>query len=467
MANVILWSSTDIPRGNNLRSPGRSLGAYQLASWLRFNGYSVKVIDFCGLMLVDDLVKITEKYIDTNTVTIGVSNTFWRTEGWNPSEKFTYSEPTWVISARKNIEDRYPKIEWTMGGARTYQYQQDNWIKFYNHAEDDYLKWLDETTNQKFKFRKNFDIGVSFNRFQKDDVIQSHEVLPIELGRGCMFKCKFCAYDKIGKTPGTYSRNYECIKEEILDHHTKWGTTRFYYIDDTVNESIEKVKALSYIAQSMPFKLEWIGYLRADLIWAKPETEKLLIDSGLKSAFFGIESFEKESSNLVGKGWSGKHAKDWLLEKRQKWGNNITWQLGLITGIPGQTLEQLEQDSEWLIENDMNCWHWSYLWLEPGYYQSEFNKNADKYGFIFTDKKLPWLWKHEYWDLNKAITISEKLNNDAHLHLKIAAWQLGEYASLGYDFSELLSMYQKDKPKKQIINKIEKFMNNYVSQSLK
>jgi radical SAM superfamily enzyme YgiQ (UPF0313 family) len=467
MANIILWNSTDIVRNNNLGSPGgRSLGAYQLASWLRHNGYTVKVIDFCSFISVDDLVKITEKNISSDTLTIGVSTTFWRSEEWDPSGSCTYIEPKWVISARKIIENKFSTIKWSMGGARTYLYQQENWIKFYNHAEDDYLKWLDELSNQKFKFRKNFDISTSFNHFQENDFIESHEVLPIELGRGCMFKCKFCAYDNIGKRPGTYSRSYNCVKEEILDHYNKWGTTRFYYIDDTVNESIEKVQALADIAQSLPFKLEWIGYIRADLMWSKPETEKLLIDSGLKSAFFGIESFENNSSRLVGKGWSGKHGKEWLIEKRQQWGNNVTWQLGLIAGIPGQTIEQLEEDNNWLIENDMHCWYFSYLWLEPGYYQSEFSKNSEKYGFTFPDKNIPWKWKNTYWDLDKAIEISTKLNNDAFDHLKIGAWQLGEISSLGYDFSKLMSIYQKDKPKDDIRSKAKEFIKTYIAKSL-
>lgn len=119
MANIILWNSTDFPRYNTLGCPARSLGAYQLASWLRHNGYTVKVIDFCSLMSTDNLVNITEKYINEDTLTIGVSTTFWRSEGWNPIGDYVYVEPKWVISARKIIENKFPDIKWTMGGART------------------------------------------------------------------------------------------------------------------------------------------------------------------------------------------------------------------------------------------------------------------------------------------------------------------------------------------------------------
>ena len=75
MAQLILWGPT---AGNGDVSPAiRNSAIQNLAAWLRQHGYSVKVIDFCHLMSVDDLVKISQKYITEETVAIGVSSTFW------------------------------------------------------------------------------------------------------------------------------------------------------------------------------------------------------------------------------------------------------------------------------------------------------------------------------------------------------------------------------------------------------
>lgn len=459
MAHVILWNSL-------AENAVRALGPYQLASWLRSNGYVVKVIDFCNRMTTDELVAITEKSIEHQTLTIGVSTTFWKNDNWPPKLNHEFTWPKWVEDARNIIEDKYPKIKWSMGGAQAYLCKSKKWEKFNGHAEDMYLDWLDHLSENIKIHRHKFDIAEAYQMFHADDHITPYEVLPIELGRGCKFKCKFCAYDLIGKTPGTYLRNYDSVKRQILDHHLRWGTTRFTYVDDTVNESEEKVKALAEIAQSMPFKLEWIGYIRADLISAKPHTEQMLIDSGLRSAFFGIESFEENSSNLVGKGWSGKHAKDWLLYMRQKHGTKLTWQLGLVTGIPGQTPEQLEQDCNWLIENDMHSWRYFPLWLEPGYYQSEFSKNSAKYGFSFPDRQRPWYWENGDWTFDKALTIYSKLESMSENKMRLGAWAVGQHASLGYEFDSLMSIYTVDLPHKELKLKNKEFITNYIKLSL-
>jgi hypothetical protein len=418
-------------------------------------------------MSIDELVQITEKFIDNDTLTIGVSTTFWKNEDWPPKPGYKNVEPVWVLDARNRIESKYPSIKWSMGGARTYLHNQSNWFKFYNHAEDDYLRWLNEISKNTKRLVQLFDIRESCNIFHETDYIQPQEVIPIELGRGCMFKCKFCAYDKIGKKPGTYSRNFDNIRRDIIHAHTNWGTTKFYYVDDTVNESESKVQALADIAQSMPFELEWIGYVRPDLIWSKPNTEQWLKDSGLRSAFFGIESFEAKSSLLVGKGWSGKHGKDWLLEKRQKWGNSLTWQIGMIVGLPGQTIPQLEDDCNWLINNDMHLWSFVPLWLEPGYYQSEFSNNAPKYGFTFPDVSRPYAWHNKEWTFDIAYDVYTKLNAMSNNKHKVAGWQLGEYSSLGYSMKELMSTYVKDLQYNELEIKSRNFLNTYIQNNLK
>lgn len=460
MAHIILWNSLS-------DSAVRALGPYQIASWLRHNGYVVKVIDFCNRLTTEQLVNITEQYIEPQTLTIGVSGTFWKNENWPPNPGFEYTEPDWVNAARTVLEDKHPRIKWSMGGAQTYLHKTKRWEKFMGHAEDTYLDWLDHIGGNLNVRRHTFDIKDAFQTFQDDDNITPHEVLPIELGRGCKFKCKFCAYELIGKTAGTYLRDYQSVKHQILHHYERWGTTRFSYVDDTVNESEEKVKVLADIAQSLPFKLEWVGYIRADLISAKPATEQMLIDSGLRTAFFGIESFEENSSNLVGKGWSGKHGKDWLLEKRNQWGTKLTWQLGLITGIPGQTPEQLLSDTQWLIDNDMHSWIYSPLWLEPGFYKSEFSVNSAKYGFVFPDPTRPWYWENGAWTFDSALEIYNELTELSKNKMRLGSRAVGQYASLGYQFDELMDPYIVDLPWKEIKIKDAEFINNYISLSLK
>lgn len=333
MANVIFWNCLNSPF-----FPVRPIGAHQLASWIRQHGYTAKVIDFCHIMSTDDLVAITQKNMDSDTIAIGVSSTFWHDDAsasWHPKE------PTWVTDARLKLADA--NVKWLIGGAAASSPKLTlDWIKFNGFAEDSLMKWLD-SQSAKLRFRKFFDITTATQTFDKDDFIQPSDVLPMELGRGCQFKCKFCSYPLVGKKKGTYIRGYDTIREEFIKNYAEYGTTNYYFLDDTVNESEEKVQALADMVQALPFELSWVGYNRLDLIWSKPETIRWLKDSGLRSAFFGIESFHPKASMVVGKGWNGKQGKEFLLRLKDEWKGDITWFLSLIVGLPGESKEDIEK----------------------------------------------------------------------------------------------------------------------------
>jgi len=440
----------------------RTLGPYQLASWLRGHGYTVKIIDFCLFMTTDQLVRITEKHIDNDTLAIGASTSFWQ---------MFETVPQWAIDARIHINKKFKNIKWCLGGHGANRFQLQGWEVLQGEGENVVLRWLDELAGKKM-FRQPFDIKETSNAFMPDDFIQPYEFIPVELGRGCKFKCKFCQFPNIGKKPGTYLKNYECLYREILDHHNKWGTTRFYYTDDTVNESEEKIQALVDIAQRVPFKLEWIGYNRIDLIWSKPHTAELLKESGLRSAFFGIESFERKSSLLIGRGWSGLHAKDWLLELKDIWKDQINWSVATIVGVPGQTPEQLINDCDWMIENKMYSCTMHALHINPSNTslmasQSEFERNYQEYGFQFPDPARPWYWENGFWNYDKALAMTDLLLSKTTKHQKLASWELGEYASLGYSVDELINVDQiKLLHDQEIFTKSWNFIENYVTKNL-
>jgi Radical SAM superfamily len=461
LASVILWNSSianDIPRHH------RTLGAYQIASWIRQNHYSAKVIEFSNEMLLEDLIAITENHIDDDTLMIGVSNTFWTwTDRDMPNWKLTL--PDWLISAKNLIELKYPKIKWAMGGCKTHLSEYSDWENFIGSAEDSLIKRLDELAGVS-RINKLFDIKSAFNRYLDNDCISPHEIVPIELGRGCMFKCKFCSFKDIGKKIGTYSKSYECLLAEIMHHHDNWGTTKFFYVDDTVNESVERLRMLAKVAKQVPFDLQWIGYLRADLIWAHPEQVNLLEESGLLSGFFGIESFEEHSSKLIGKGWSGRHAKSWLKQMRSRWDQKITWTFGMMVGLPGQTREQLIDDTNWLIDNDMHNWNYNYLWLDPNQLESEFSRNSQKYGFAYPDQSRIWYWENGYWNLDKAKDVALICNRMSKTHIKYAAWDLGGVISLGYDPKDVMFKYKHEIDQNDMLEKRTNLVNSYIRSNI-
>ena len=73
MANFIIFAGMEEPATYAVRSGGQ----YQLASWLRSFGYTVKVIDFCFKISPNILEEIANKHIDDDTLAFGISTTFW------------------------------------------------------------------------------------------------------------------------------------------------------------------------------------------------------------------------------------------------------------------------------------------------------------------------------------------------------------------------------------------------------
>ena len=89
----------------------------------------------------------------------------------------------------------------------------------------------------------------------------------------------------------------------FITNYEKYGITKYYYGDDTHNDSMHKLEFLyNEIYSKLPFKIEFATYLRLDLLAAHPESISLLKESGLVGTFFGIETFNHASNKSVGKG---------------------------------------------------------------------------------------------------------------------------------------------------------------------
>lgn len=465
MAKIILWSTMNLDY-----APVRPAGVHHLASWLRQHGHSVKVIDFCHIMSTDDLVAITEKNIDAETIAVGVSSSFWDQFFRFGLEDPPYVEPLWVSQARDKIQEKYPGLYWLLGGEKSnlpvnYKY---HWIPFVGYSEDKVLQWVDQNTKKLIR-RDLFDITTSRMHYSTDNSIQPSEPLGIELARGCMFRCKFCSYPYVGKEPGTYIRNFGYLKEELIYNFNEFGTTKYYFLDHTVNDSIEKIQALADIAQSLPFKLEWIGYNRLDLVMTQPNMPQLLKDSGLRSSCFGIESFHPEASTAIGKGFMGKRGKESLLQLREIWGPEITWYMSMICGLPGETREHLLESSQWCIDNDMYAWGFFNLnmtTLESKQFKSEFDLNYANYGYRFPNPHRHWYWENDYWNSDESSLFSKELNRMAQDSCRLGAWMLAEVTGLGYSFDEVMHIRRKDHPWDKYRAETAEFVKKYVFDQL-
>lgn len=470
MANLIIFSGMQEPEHYAVRSGGQ----YQLASWLRQFGYTVKVIDFCFKIPPETIEQIARKHIDNDTIAFGVSTTFWEIVkiSLNGQEVGGVTVPKWLKHLRTVFKHEYPNIKWIAGGANSLSpVLEDDWVRINYFAEDETLSYLDKLTD-KTEIRPKFDIQNFTKTYSDEDFIQSYETLSIEISRGCIFKCKFCQFPLIGRKKGTNIRKEEDIRAELIKNYEKFGTTKYYFSDDTFNESLDKVQMIHRISKSLPFTLEYIAYLRLDLLATYPEMITLLPESGLRSAFFGIESFQIEGAKVIGKGWNGQYAKDFLLKIKEQWKNKTNWWIGMIVGLPGWSKEQEELDIKWLIENDMSCWwHWA-LYINPinvknnQKWVSEFEKNYEKYGYTFTDDNFV-NWTNGDLVHVELQEIAEDINARTHKYKKVAGFRIGEFSTtLKCKMIDLININESDVSRELLLKNTQDFLNDYIRKNL-
>jgi radical SAM superfamily enzyme len=456
--------------------PSRGIGAYKIANSLREHGYSVQVIDFTDWFTTPELILTLEKCIGQNTKMIGISSTFYQRVHNNLNQKNKTTDwlmtevgvPDNVLDSIKDIKSKFPKIQYVLGGANSFLYQDNDLFDalFHSYSDTAIINFLKEKRLYKTYLGKKIIEGENYpvevenlkHSWSKNDFIIPKESLPIEISRGCIFKCKFCNFQLTGKKKLDYIRNVENIKEEILENYERYGTQNYMFTDDTFNDSTYKLEYLHKSLSSLPFKIKFTTYLRLDLLHAHPEQILLLKDMGLTSAFFGIESFNEKTSKAIGKGLSSHKVKDTLLKiKNDYFKDDFSMLCSFIVGLPYDSLESIENSFKWTQENDINT-IWMPLYIrKDARYKSDIDLNYEKYGYKI--QKLNE-WTNDYTNFNEALTIASTYQ--AQTNNTRSTWPLFAMASLGkWTVEELTKIRIKDLDMNEVYLARNEFIDQY------
>lgn len=494
--DVILLNSG--PEDLGRISPYRTLGAYKIAHYTRAAGYETQVIDHLMFLSEEQLRACMLKFVTNETLAIGVSTTFMR----DPSRPFNEpSLPVHIINVLNEISEQFPNVKLIFGGYGTYlvtstrsttdfikkpyatiqQYGEDTFVDVLNHLRGTGPEpaWTISKVTPGGPYNKmikqyNGPITTRFNietdafQFTKNDAVMPNETLPIEISRGCIFKCKFCNHLMLGRGKLDYLRDFELVRNELMHNYEQWGTTNYYVICDTFNDTEYKMKEWHKMVTSLPFKINWTSYLRADLLHRFPDVPYMLAETGLFSCFHGIETFGEQASVTIGKGWSGKSAREFLPKLYHDiWKEEIFQTLSFIVGLPGDTAESILETGKWFNSNKMYniAWHTLGIQQNSARNASEFERNAESYGYTFTETNG---WKNEHWTTETAAEfVKKKLgplngpNNAKH-----GSWKIMQLKQFGYT-------HQHFQKKNNIFWNIQDqyvrgqaFINNYVARLL-
>jgi len=461
--DVVLWNDCPHPKAGFMH---RTLGPYKLASYIKKHGYDVQVIDFTTAFNEELLYNATKHFITDNTLVLGISMTFIAQHQWQHDDGVTDRIPLHFIKVIGRLKIEFPKLKIILGGylgdkvsgwgvvdASVSSYAEDTFLELLEH----YRVGSPPPKSQKIltRFGSNvmlnytapnlirYDIERDNHNFSDNDLIFEDETLPIEISRGCMFKCKFCQFELLGRGKLDYLRSMECVKQEMLYNFSKFKTTKYMVVCDTFNDTEYKINEWHKMTTSLPFKIEFAAYIRADLIHRFPDTGYQLKESGMISAMHGIESLDINASHLVGKAWSGKHAKDFIPELYHTiWNKEVAQHINIIVGLPGDNKEKLNNTINWFIDNKLHSIRFDPLGMKqnPWTAVSEFEKNASKYGFSWDNDN----WKNIDWNEKEAIQCAEDLNKQVWPYLKHHTWSILHLMGMDYKKEEIFDTLRND-----------------------
>ena len=509
---VIIFTDT-----NGALGFGRYAGPYRVATEIRKAGFSCQVVDFFAELWQSQLLKIVDKYVTKETLWIGFSTTLFAPEinseiikekilsgDYNNSFMIeNWKAGTWPRT-KKQIQELYdraksinPNVKFVLGGTKAVRSTSYIPIDYYIWGEADtsaveltrHLKdsshaiVADDFHNAKRMISENYLPGSMHYkdiRWEENDFVFHKEVLPIELSRGCIFRCSYCSFKNLGKkNDDSYLRKIDSFKDEVMRNYELFGTQSYMFSDDTFNDSPKKVAGYAECIQSLPFRLSWAGYCRIDMF---ASSEKMIHDAKLTNPDFinfGIETFSHKAGKVVGKGMDPNRVKDTLYKVKEILGPQTTLSCNFIAGLRYETEDEIWQTVEWLTQKDcpVDAFNFTPLYVihyrrdvhdRTSDFSNEIGNNPYSYGYDY-DPETGY-WKHETLDQTRAHEIVQQIYKMQEAQTKTLANRIGFFGrlqNLGLTLDDLKTVTASNaEPVLKLVNRKIELKNSYVKRML-
>ena len=427
----------------------KAIGAYKIANTLRQQGYSCLVVDHLHAFTLEELKQIINKSVSVNTLFVGFSTTFFNStlNSVNSDGSLTYSSTlSGVIpqgidfqneliqyiktinynckivvggtKAHSNINDR--NIDYSIiGYGEVSTLALANHLKLNTPIPNSYknlhgVTIVDNRTNEGFDFVNS--------RFEWQDLdVGPASVLPLEISRGCIFKCKFCSYPLNGKQNLDFIRHTDILYEELQSSYDKYKVENFYILDDTFNDNEYKLDVLLQAIKRLTFQPKFWAYTRLDLIAQNNSLIDKLYDIGLRGIYFGIETLNKRTGLIIGKGFDRDKQINTITKIRNRFDNKVLMHGSFILGLPEEPIDSMRHTFNQLMDESIPLHTFIFHGLrlsksESVPFNSELGKNFKDYGYteINNDVNSTTVnWINENLDHTMAIRLANEFNGAA------------------------------------------------------
>lgn len=428
MFNVILLTGLDDPL-----NPSKPLGAYKCAQVLRDAGYTCLVVDHIQTYSEKDLTELLSKAVSDDTYLLGVSTTFL---------------PESIIDFVANL---CPNVKIAVGGAKANPNETNKNIDYVviGYAEQSIVNVVEHIATgspvpSSYKSvyspvivddrkAEGYNFVNSVIDWQPEDVV-NQTVLPLEVARGCIFKCKFCAYPMNGKQQLDFVKTEQSLQRELERNYNEYGIYKYFLVDDTFNDNDYKLDKILAVVKKLKFQPEFWAYTRLDLI-ARQVNKNIskLFDIGLRATHFGIETLNEETGRLIGKGYSQQKQIEAVQYIRNKFKDQIQMHGSFIVGLPHESNESCIRTFEMLQSQQLPLHSWSFQPLtisNPNRFawNSSISLNLEDYGYKTNATNESWIdWSNEHTTYQDAIVLANELNNGSRENK-----QMGCYAGLAW-----------------------------------
>lgn len=451
--------------GNKHLFGGRTIAGIRLRTEAKKSGYETLVVDMAPSLTRYELKILLESVVSEKTIVIGFSL------AWINSMTSLRNDLDWLVDDFfKEIKEKFSSVQIVCGGqnvtmnltAESVIYSNSDWF-LVGYSDIAFVKLLDYLSgkpNHNLKFfidpvtkKKIVESNIFYKVqnpddletvFELEDNFLSHQPVPIEVGRGCIFSCSFCSVPfKGAKDFDSYQRTPENIARELRRNYELFGTTKYTIMDDTFNDSMEKLDRLHKaidIAKLPSF--EFTSYLKPELIATRPDIGKKLKDLGVVGGFIGIESMNPKTRKSITKGMDFDRMADAIKLFRKD--TNAKIEGSFIVGLPYDSIKNQYKTLDYMIDNRNDfCigWHFTSLGMFVDRYGkgvSEIDNNPEKFGYKI---KLPesnnragyYLdWENDYINNKTASKLTDKLNLISKSYRKFAGWLVATAWHVGH-----------------------------------
>lgn len=178
---------------------------------------------------------------------------------------------------------------------------------------------------------------------------KTYRMTSLFTSRGCPMECAFCESGRHGIIWDRFTR-YESLEvvEKQIAECAELGFTGLAYYDDIF--ILNKKRTREILEMHKKYNMVFRCFLRSDILCKHGGFDYLkeLRDGGLIEIFVGVESASNKIKDNIHKGTTIEQDTLVLGWCRQL---GITCKMSFILGLPGESLETMEETREWILKN--------------------------------------------------------------------------------------------------------------------